>query len=418
VNHCNDANENKSGVVNRGMSTSLASKGGGMKRIDAVDLLRGFAMLLLALDLVRYYTFDSGQINPVNLDQTTAPLFFARWVTHFFAPLFLLLAGTSAYLRMKQGMTVKSRSFFLATRGLLLIALEVLVVGFLWKFQFNIYPVYFQFIWVTGLSMIVLAGLVWLPVSAIAGVSLAVIFGHNLLDTVSFGEGWWQNIAWGVLHQETAICLDICKHSSREVYYAFISYPLIPWFAVMGLGYSLGALYEMDAERRKKFLLLGGLAATVLFILVRAFNGYGNPKPWSGQDNALWTVMSFLNTEKYPPSLAYLLMTLGPALMLLALFEQAKMKVLSFVRTIGRVPVFSYLVYFLFAHTMSLIIGITQGYPAAKFLTVPWRFPEGFGLGLGWVLVVWVGTILVLYPICDWYAGLRERKPDSLIRYL
>jgi len=400
------------------MSTSPATKSGGVERKDAIYLLRGIAMLLVALDLIRYYTFDSGQINPVDLNETWAGLFFSRWVTHFFAPLFLLLAGTSAYFRKSAGMETKSLSLFLLTRGLFLIALEVLVVGTLWKFQLNIYPVYFQVIWVLGASMIALAGLVWLPLRAIAAISLAFIFGHNLLDARSLGEGWWQNIAWGALHQETAVCLDICKHSAREVYYAFFSYPLIPWFAVMGLGYTLGRLYEMPAATRRQYLLYGGWVVVLLFIAVRALNGYGNPKPWSVQDTFLWSLMSFLNTEKYPPSLAYLLMTLGPAMLLLAWFEKARLKFLDFIRVFGRVPLFYYLVYFLFAHSVAVIIGIYQGFPAEKLLTVPWRFPSGFGVGLGWVYLIWVGAVLLLHPICDWYAGLRERKPASLIRYL
>ena len=400
------------------MNTSVANKGEGFQRINSVDLLRGFAMLLVALDLIRYFTFDSTYIDPVNLGETTVGLFFSRWVTHFFAPLFLLLAGTAAYFKKSQGMTTKQLSFFLATRGLFLIALEVLVVGFLWKFQLNIFPIYFQVIWVLGLSMIVLAGLVWLPVSAIAGISLAFIFGHNLLDGFDLGTGYWQNIAWGILHQEAVVCLDICQPSKREVYYAFFFYPLIPWGAVMGLGYALGSLYEMAAGKRRKFLFYAGLSATVLFILVRAINGYGNPKPWGQEKDALWTFMSFLNTEKYPPSLSYLLMTLGPSLMLLAWLEKAKLKFLDFVRVFGRVPLFYYLIYFLFAHTLCLIMGIYQGFQTATFLTVPWRFPEGFGVGLGWVYLIWIGAIFLLYPICDWYAGVRERKPGGIFRYL
>jgi len=288
----------------------------------------------------------------------------------------------------------------------------------LWKFQLNIYPIYLQAIWALGISMMALAGLVWLPVSAIAGISLAVIFGHNLLDNMNLGNGWWQNLTWGVLHQEAAICLDVCRSDARNVFYAYISYPLIPWFAVMGLGYVLGSLYQMSAEVRRKYLVYGGLAAIGLFVIIRALNGYGSPKEWSDQGDLLWTLMSFLNTEKYPPSLVYLLMTLGPSLLLLAWFEKAKLTFLKFIRVFGQVPLFYYLIYFLFAHSMALIVGIFQGFPVGKFLSVPWRFPHEFGLGLEWVYLIWVGAILLLYPICDWYAGVRARKPDSLLKYL
>lgn len=399
------------------MTNTTANQGGG-QGIQSVDLLRGFVMLLVALDLIRFYTLDASYGDPMNLDETTVGLFFSRWITYYFAPLFLLLAGTTAFFRKNQGMTTKQLSVFLLTRGLFLIALEVLVVGFLWKFQFNIYPIYFQLIWVLGLSMVALAGLVWLPVSAIAGISLAVIFGHNLLDGFDLGSGYWQNIAWGILHQEAAVCLDICQHNKETVYYAFFFYPLLPWGAVVGLGYALGSLYQLEAKRRRKILLLGGLAATLLFLVVRALGGYGNPMPWAENKNSLWTIMSFLNTQKYPPSLAYLLMTLGPGLMLLAWFETVKLKAFSFFRVFGQVPVFSYLLIFLVAHTLALIIGVFQGFAVSDFQTVPWRFPEEYGLGLGWVYLIWVIAALALYPICDWYADLRARKPGSLLRYL
>lgn len=400
------------------MNALTANKSGGFQRVDSVDLLRGLAMLLVALDLVRYYTFDGTHINPVNLDETTVGLFFTRWITHFFAPIFLLLAGTAVYFRKIQGLSRKQLSFFLASRGLFLIALEILVVGFLWKFQFNIFPMYFQLIWVLGASMVVLAGLVWLPVSVIAGISLVFIFGHNLLDQFSLGDGYWQNIIWGALHQEAAVCLDICKKTPGEAYYAFFSYPLIPWFAVFSLGYSLGALYQMEARRRTKILLWGGFAAIIMFFILRAYFDYGNTKPWGQEKDTLWTVMSFLNTEKYPPSLAYLLMTLGPALVLLAWFEKVKLKGLSFIRVFGRAAIFSYLLFFLFAHALALILGVFQGFPASKFLHVPWLFPEGFGLGLGWVYLIWVGALFLLYPICEWYADLRARKNTWIFKYL
>lgn len=402
------------------MNTLTANTSGG-SRVRSVDLLRGLVMLLVALDILRYFIFG-GYGEPMNLEGTNAPLFFTRWITHYFAPIFLLLAGTGVYLKQVKGQSKKQISIFLLTRGLFLIALEVVVVGFLWKFQFNIYPILFQFIWVLGASMMVLAGLIWLPVSVIAGLSLITLFGHNLLDGFSFGDGYWQNIFNGVFHKEAVICLDVCKEVRGEVFYAFISYPLVPWFAVMGLGYALGALYQMDGKQRRKIFLFGGLAATILFFIVRAWlgfgeNTFGNPAPWSEQENALWTAMSFLNTEKYPPSLSYLLMTLGPAALLLFAFDKVKSGIAGFFEVFGRVPIFFYVVQFLLAHVLALILGVAQGFQVDQFLTFFWRFPEGFGLSLLWVYVAWFAVVALMYPLCEWYADLRAKKKSKLLEY-
>jgi uncharacterized membrane protein len=270
--------------------------------------------------------------------------------------------------------------------------------------------------------MIILAGLIWLPVSVIAGVSLLVIFGHNALDEFSFGDGYLQNILNGVFHKEAVICADICKESRGEIFYAFISYPLVPWFAVMGLGYSMGALYQMDGGRRRKILLYGGLAATVLFFLVRAGlgfgeNTYGNPSFWTEQKDALWTAMSFINTNKYPPSLSYLLMTLGPAALLLFAFDKVKGGFAAFIEVFGRVPIFFYVVQFLLAHVLALILGVAQGFSVEDFLTFFWRFPEGYGISLMWVYVAWFAVIGLIYPLCEWYAHLRAKKKSKLLEY-
>lgn len=373
-------------------------------------------MLLLALDIVRYYIFG-GYSEPMNLDGTTAPLFFTRWITHYFAPGFLLLAGTGAFLKFQKGLSKPALSRFLLTRGVFLIALEVLVVGFLWRFQFNIYPILFQFIWVMGVSMMVLAGLIWLPLRAIAVLSLLIIFGHNMLDGFSFGSGYLANIFNGIFLQETAICADICDLSKREVVFAYIYYPIIPWVAVMALGFSLGGLYKMDAARRKKILLWGGLAATILFFVIRALNGYGNPASWAENRNALWTAMSFLNTEKYPPSLSYLLMTLGPLALFLFAFDKVKGRLASFIEVFGRVPIFFYVLQFLLAHVLALILGVAQGFPVEKFLQPFWRFPEGYGISLLWVYVAWVAVLALMYPLCEWYADLRAKGKSKLLGY-
>ncbi len=373
-------------------------------------------MLLVALDILRYFIFG-GYGEPMNLEGTNAPLFFTRWITHYFAPVFLFLAGVGAYLKFQKGLSKKQMSLFLLTRGIFLIALEVVVIGFLWKFQINIYPILFQFIWVLGASMMVLAGLIWLPVGVIAGLSLIVIFGHNMLDDFSFGSGYLANILNGIFHKEAVVCSAICENSPGEIFYAYFSYPLIPWAAVMALGFGLGALYKMDSDRRRKILLFGGLAATLLFFIIRALNGYGNPAPWAENKNALWTAMSFLNTHKYPPSLSYLLMTLGPAALLLFAFDKVKGGFAAFIEVFGRVPIFFYVIQFLLAHVLALILGIAQGFRVEQFLTFFWRFPEGFGLSLVWVFVAWLAVLALMYPLCEWYADLRAKGKSRFLSY-
>lgn len=397
------------------MNTLTANTGGG-SRVRSVDLLRGLVMLLVALDILRYFIF-SGYNEPTNLEGTTAPLFFTRWITHYFAPGFLLLAGIGAFLKGQKGLSKKELSLFLLKRGVFLIALEVLVVGFIWTFQFNIFPILLQFIWVLGASMMVLAGLIWLPLRVIAVLSLIVIFGHNMLDEFSFGGGYLANIFDGVFHREAAVCADICNPSSREVFYAYIYYPLIPWAAVLGLGYSMGGLYKMDAERRRKILLFGGLAATLLFFIVRALNGYGSPMPWAENKNALWTAMSFLNAGKYPPSLSYLLMTLGPLALLLFAFEKVKGGLAAFIEVFGRVPLFFYVLQFLLAHVLALILGVAQGFQVEKFLQPFWRFPEGYGISLLWVYVAWLAVVALMYPLCEWYADFRAKGKYKFLEY-
>lgn len=398
------------------MTTKFARNGGGV-RVESIDLLRGLVMLLVALDFTRYYTFGGGEVDPTNLAVTTIPLFFTRWITHFFAPGFLLLAGLSAFFKENAGRTKKQMSAFLLTRGLFIIVLEILVIGFLWKFQINIFPIILQFIWVLGLSMLLLAVLVWLPLRAVAVFSLVILFGHNLLDEFNFSDGYWQNIWWGILHNETVICADICNRTPDEVFYAYINYPLLPWGAVMTLGYSLGGIYKIEPIKRQKFLIQMGALVTVMFFVIRGINGYGNSAPWSEQKNLLWTIISFLNTGKYPPSLSYLLMTVGPLLMLLGVAEKVKSRTVSLMRVFGSVPLLFYVLSLLLAHTMALVLGVFQGFHPGEFLAGFWRFPDDYGLGLFWIYLIWAAEVVLLYPICEWYADLRTRKTSWIFTY-
>lgn len=393
-------------------------------RVPSVDILRGLVLILILLDLVRGFISADHVYNPLDLDHTTLALYFTRWVTHLCVPAFLLLTGVSVYLRLKSGQGKRELSWFLVRRGLFLIALELLVVGFLWDFQINPIPFFLQIIWALGASMIVLAGLIHLPLKAVLALSLAVIFGHNLLDRgnvlegLNFGDGWWGQLLWGLVHKETVVCVDVCTRTWEDRYIAFIAYPIIPWVTVASLGFALGRVFDWTAARRRKALLVAGFGSLALFFALRYFNFYGDPGPWTPQGSALWTALSFLNVEKYPPSLLYLLVTLGPALLLLAALEKFTGALARAVAVFGQASIFFFLLSLFFSHVLAIVIGVGQGFDAKHFLQGWWKFDPAFGVGLPWVYVAWLAVLVLLYPICEWYADLKVRKNHRFLAYL
>jgi uncharacterized membrane protein len=294
--------------VGSALPASLTSS----QRLGAVDLLRGAVMVVMALDHTRDF-FSSLPFEPEDLGQSTAPLFFTRWITHFCAPVFFLLAGTGVGFALMRGRTPAEASRFLVTRGLWLVFLEVTVVAIGWRFSFHLWPIAGMVIWALGWSMVCLAVLIRLPRAVLITISAAMIAGHNLFDGVTPRSlGAWGNL-WFVIHVP-----------GGSAPWLVILYPLVPWIGVMALGYVLADVYRWEAVRRRRFLLGVGIGTTVAFIALRAANGYGNPMPWAPQRSVALSVASFLNAEKYPPSLDYLLMTLGPMLVVLALLERAR----------------------------------------------------------------------------------------------
>lgn len=396
----------------------------GRARLDSIDLLRGLVMVVMMLDHTRDF-FHQGALNfdPTDLTKTNAPVFFTRWITHFCAPVFVFLAGTGAYLQLVRGKSKAELSKFLLTRGLWLIVLEFTVVR--WAVLFNLDYRELgvaQVIWAIGVSMIVLAGLVHLPLRAVAVASMAMIVLHNLLDGVKVTQwqgpgtpapGFWEAV-WLVLHQQGPLPLPFGSTT-------FIIYPLVPWVGVMAAGYAFGALYELEAERRRRILLALGAGLTIAFVVVRAINLYGDPQPWSVQSSALFTVLSFLNLTKYPPSLLYLLMTLGPALIALAWFERAGRGPFARVLvTFGRVPLFFYILQWVAAHGLAILVGYLAGqsvaWQFANFAEKPYPNPNGFDL---WVVYVfWLVGLLLLYPLCRWFAGVKQRRKDWWLSYV
>jgi len=410
------------------------------KRIDSIDLLRGIVMVVMMLDHVRDFMHSgSFQFDPTDLTQTNVALFFTRWITHYCAPVFVFLAGTGAYLQFARGKNRKDLSRFLITRGLWLIVLEFTLVrlGATFSVDYHFLGM-MQVIWVIGVSMIVLAALIHLPLYAIAGFGVAMIALHNLLDRDRFHvEGWhgpgsavpsYSAKLFIILHQPFE-AFPIVGWPSPAV---FVLYPLIPWIGVMAAGYAFGVVYQWDTARRRQLLLRLGGATTLLFIVVRALNLYGDPAPWSRQSTILFTVLSFLNTTKYPPSLLFLLMTLGPAMLALAFFESADSarvsrpspaagKIRNFFVTFGRVPLFFYLLQWPAAHLISVIVHAATG--------KPWRWlfgnllgvappPPGVGFNLAVVYACWLVGVLLLYPLCKWFAGVKARRRDWWLSYL
>jgi uncharacterized membrane protein len=372
-------------------------------RNDAIDWLRGVVMVLMALDHTRVLLGSE-----VDLGTAAPALFFTRWVTHFCAPVFVLLAGTAAYLHGRKLASTPALSRYLLTRGLWLILLEVTVIRFAWMVETGPQHLILQVIWAIGASMVVLAGVVWLPRWAIAAFALVLIGGHNLLDGVhaeQLGSARW---LWLLLHESGAL----------EPFAGarwLVIYPLVPWIAVIAAGYALGPWALLPrAERRARFARLGA-ALIVGFVLLRATNLYGDPQPWTAEHGLLRAVLSFLNCAKYPPSLLYLGMTLGPAFCALAWMDRPLGPWARRVALYGRVPLFYYALHLYLIHTVAIALAWHElGGDAVMH-----RFPNGAPVySLPAVYAFWVSFVLVLYPACRWFADVKRRSQAAWVSYL
>jgi uncharacterized membrane protein len=330
----------------------------------------------------------------------------------------VLLAGAGAYLYGARGRSHIEVARFLFVRGLLLIVLEFTLVHFGWFFSFDYHFLLAQVIWMLGWSMVVLAVLILLrlPLWALTTLGILMIAGHNLLDHVSaeeFGSLRW---LWIILHQP-----NILELAPGRVMLAF--YPLVPWIGAMAVGYALGNLFLHPPPVRQKWLLALGSAMTLAFVVLRWLNLYGDPQPWHPQPSPLFTFLSFINTEKYPPSLLFLLMTLGPALIFLALFDRAKIDNLFFraLRIFGRVPLFYYVLHLIVIHALAVLFSYVRHGDAAWLFGTDWMFrgglPQDYGYGLPIVYVVWLTVVILLYPVCYWFAGLKKRSHGGWLSY-
>jgi uncharacterized membrane protein len=417
--------------------------------MDSVDLLRGAIMIIMALDHVRDFWSDKlGFVDPTEMDKTTVPLFLTRWITHYCAPNFMFLAGTGAFLSRTRGKSKSELSWFLFSRGLWLVLLEVTFIRGTWMFNWD--PIHHGagVFWAIGWSMVVLSVLVYLPLWAITTFGLVMICTHNLLDTVTPEQVHLPDWLWMILHYEglkhdpTILTVpDNLWHSLHSTYHppfddvGYVTfgtnYHVIPWCGVMAAGYGFGRLLLLDQSTRRRMLLTLGTVLTLAFVVVRFINQYGDPWHWEVQSRGFeYTVCSFLNCTKYPPSLCYLLMTIGPAIIFLGIFDRPLGALAKPVITFGRVPLFFYFLHIPLIHGGIVAYDhLRYGWSPQSF-NGPWAVDPAFhdflkqqglppyGVNLLTVYLLWICAIVILYFPCRWFAGVKQRNRSVWLSYL
>lgn len=387
-------------------------------RIQSIDVLRGAVMMLMAIDHTREFVHAAAvSFSPEDLSKTTPAIFLTRWITHFCAPVFMFTAGLGAFLWGRRQESKSALARFLVTRGLWLIFLELTIARFALYFNFDYSLMILIVLWALGASMIVLAGLVYLPLRLLATLSIGVIALHNLADRVPasrFGSLAW---IWNVLHQPGVFTLAGQKF--------LLAYPLIPWIAVLSAGYCFGRVFVLDAAARQRLLIRLGVGLTAAFLAIRVLNVYGDPVRWSVQHTTVFTILSFLRCTKYPPSLDFLLMTLGPAILLLGWLDRVRLSAANPLVVFGRVPLFYYVLHLYVIHVIAIVMAwMRYGNPAFLLNPPPGMggtreaFPPGYGYSLWVVYVVWLSVLILVYPACRWFAGLKERRRDWWLSYL
>jgi uncharacterized membrane protein len=387
-------------------------------RIQSIDILRGAVMIVMALDHVRDFFHSQASLHdPTDMATTTPYIFFTRWITHFCAPVFLFLSGTSAFLA--GGRRTKGQlASFLMIRGIWLLFVEVAIISLGWTFDPLYHVFILQVIWAIGISMFILGLLVLLPYYAILAFGLIVVLGHNLLDYAEADHQGPFPVWWNLAHHGFFTFYPIAKGHVAILVYAFL-----PWTGIMALGYCAGAWFRssVDAAVRRRNLIGTGLMMIAIFIILRCINLYGDRAHWATQKNSMYTFLSFLNTTKYPPSLLYICMTIGPALVILAWLEKVQNKFTAIINVYGRVPFFYYILHFYFIHTICVIVFYWQGYTSKDIApqNSPLRFrPDHFGFGLLGVYTVWILIVVLLYPLCRWYNKYKSTHKHWWLSYL
>ena len=395
------------------------------QRIQSIDVLRGLVMVIMALDHVRDFfykvnleTAGAAATGPTDLETTYPMLFFTRWITHFCAPIFVFLAGSSIYL-MSLKKTKKQLSRFLITRGIWLVIVETIIITLGWTFNplFNL--LILQVIWAIGVSMILLGLLIHLPYKIIFAIGFIIVFGHNVLDYPSISQGLKGSALANFLYFSNFSVYPIFKD-----HFVIIIYSFLPWTGLMLLGYCFGKLYSpgTDPVWRRKKLIQMGLALLTLFVLLRFSNLYGDPVAWTTQHRGpVYTFFSFLNVNKYPPSLLFLSVTIGTGMLFLAFIEKVQNRFTAVMNIYGRVPMFYYILHFYIIHTLVVIVFYVQGFGSKDIVTpdVPFLFrPNAFGFNLWGVYAVWAFVVIVLYPLCKKYNTYKSTHQKWWLSYL
>ncbi len=387
-------------------------------RIQSIDLLRGLVMIIMALDHTRDF-FHAGAFtgDPLDPATTTPMLYFTRWITHLCAPTFVFLSGVSAWLQGRRK-TKKELSSFLITRGAWLIFIEISVVTLGISADISYGLIILQTIWSIGISMVLLGLTIWLPFPLILTLALAIIFGHNLLDFAEARRNGNVPVWWNFLHRPNVIQLS-------PNHYLGIFYPFLPWAGLMMLGYCTGKLFtNVESAKRNRVLLWTGLAALLLFVVLRFANVYGDPGRWSEQETTLVTFFSFMNVQKYPPSLLFMCATIGLALIFLGSVKNTNSRLSQVISVYGRVPFFYYILHFYILHSISVILYFSRGHSLAEGLkgvpNLPFKFAvpsEGYSLFI--VYFVWISVVILLYPLCKWYDDYKmNHKEKKWLSYL
>ncbi len=386
-----------------------------MKRIDSIDFVRGLVMIIMALDHTRdFMHIDSLTHDPLNLTTTTPLLFLTRWITHFCAPVFVFLSGTSVFISLKNRNNMAATRRFLISRGIWLVILEFTVINFgLWyDLQFRI--LLFQVIAAIGFGFIVLSFMLKLRPGVIAAIGLVIIFTNNLFSFIPFRD---DSLVKAVLSP----LVNFNQYQITGQFTFVLAYPFIPWFGIMLTGYATGHLFELPVEKRKRIFLNIGIAALAVFVVLRLINVYGDQSQWSSRENGIFTFLSFINVSKYPPSLLFTLMTLGVMCLVFYLADGAQNQFIKITSTYGRVPFFYYLIHLYLIHSVMLVIMFLQGFHPADLSFAPFRFgrAEGSGIALWSVYLVWISIVALLYPLCKWYGNYKlGHKENKWLRYL
>ena len=386
-----------------------------MKRVQSIDIVRGLVMVIMALDHVRDLIHTTAIVDqPTNLATTTPILFFTRWITHLCAPTFVFLSGVSAFLSFRQKNDVAASRRFLLTRGIWLVVLDLTILGFGIFFDVHFGFNVFDVLSAIGVGFIILSLMLRLPTNTIGIIGLAIIFLHNLAPLAPFPE--------------TSVIKRVLMPLFSPQAFPFaggrifiVGYPPLPWLGIMLTGFATGKLFLKETIERKKLFLKIGFSAIVLFLLLRIINVYGDPVPWAGQKSGLYTLLSFLNLTKYPPSLMFCLMFLGIMFLLLSELDGKDNRFTRALTVYGKVPLFYFIVHFYLIHLLLLAILVTQGYGPKDFVfgTTYGRPKSGGGVNLMWIYVIWIGIVIVMYPLCKWYGQYKANHPEKKwLRYL